>query len=152
MLGKFAGAANLSKKYTGSIPLVKAASQRLKNILSIAMLIANSEKELITVLKKQDVDLILRKNDNGRIYGTTIIDHHSKSVMNGSRLGKEFSANRFQELFPEPDNTQKSTQEKTVTPEQPIFSFTLGNTSVGLMPRFAGSGPAAPKKKKKKTM
>jgi hypothetical protein len=70
--------------------------------------------------------------------------------MNGSRLGKEFSANHFQELFSVPERIQKQTHEKTATPEQPVFSFLSGSTSVGLMPRFAGSGPSAPKKKKKK--
>jgi hypothetical protein len=149
MLGKFAGTANLSKKYTGSIPLLKASSD-LKNTLSNAMKTASSEKELITILKKRGIDLILRRNDSGRIYGATIVDHNSKTVMNGSQLGKEFSANRFQELFPIQDTTQKSTPERAVTPEQPIFSFMFGNTSVGLMPRFAGSGSVPKKKKKKK--
>ncbi|MDR1056468.1 MAG: relaxase/mobilization nuclease domain-containing protein [Prevotellaceae bacterium] len=150
LLGKFAGAANLSKKYTGSIPLLKTSSEQLKDTLSNAMKIASTENDLTGILKKRNIDLILRKNDNGRIYGVTIIDHNTKSVMNGSRLGKEFSANRFQELFSTPDHTQKSTGEKTVTPEQPIFSFTSESVSVSLMPRFAGSGPSVPKKKKKK--
>jgi hypothetical protein len=150
VLGKFAGAANLSKKYTASIPLLKTSSGYIKDTLSNAMRMANTEKELMAILKKRGMDLILRKNDSGRIYGATIIDHHAKVVMNGSRLGKEFFANRFHELFSIPDSTQKITQEKTTTPEQPIFSFTLENTSVGLMPRFAGAGPSAPRKKKKK--
>jgi hypothetical protein len=146
MLGKFAGANSLSKKFITSIPLLKASSGYLKNTLANAMKAATTEKELVTILKKHHIDLVLRKNDNGRIYGTTIIDHNSKSVMNGSRLGKEFSANRFQELFA----PERSTIEKTATLEQPIFSPLLNNTSVGLMPRFAGSGPSVPKKKKKK--
>ena len=150
ILGKFAGAANLSKKYTASIPLLKTSSVYIKDTLSNAMSMANTEKGLMAILKKRGMDLILRKNDSGRIYGATIIDHHSKMVMNGSRLGKEFSANRFQELFSPPDSAQKITQEKTITPEQPVFSFTLGNTSAGLMPRFAGSGPSVFRKKKKK--
>jgi predicted DNA binding protein len=149
-LGKFAGTADLSKKYANSIPLLKTSSEYLKNTLSNAMRTASTENELTTILKKRGVDLILRKNDSGRIYGATIIDHNSKSVMNGSRLGKEFSANRFQELFSAPDNSQKSTVEKAITPDQPIFAFTLESTSVSLMPRFAGSGPSVPKKKKKK--
>jgi hypothetical protein len=150
MLGKFAGTANLSKKYAGSIPLLKMSSEYLKNTLSNAMRTASTENELTTILKKRGIDLILRKNDTERIYGATIIDHNSKSVMNGSRLGKEFSANRFQELFSVRDTMQKSTPDKAVIPEQPVFSFTSGNISVGLMPRFAGSGPAVLKKKKKK--
>jgi hypothetical protein len=152
VLGKFAGVVNLSKKYTASIPLLKTSSGYIKDTLSNAMKIASTEDELISALKKRGMDLILRKNDNGRIYGATIVDHNSKSVMNGSRLGKEFSANRFQELFSTSDNIQKSTlstQEKEAALEHPVFSFTE-NTSFSLMPHFAGSGPSVPKKKKKK--
>ncbi|MDR1182348.1 MAG: relaxase/mobilization nuclease domain-containing protein [Bacteroidales bacterium] len=150
ILGKFAGVANLSKKYASSFPLLKASSEQLKNTLSNAMKMASTENDLTVILKRRGIDLILRKNDNGRIYGVTVIDHNSKSVMNGSRLGKEFSANRFQELFSVPDNAQKTTSEKTVVLEQPIFSFISDNVSVSLMPRFAGSGPFVPKKKKKR--
>jgi hypothetical protein len=151
IFGKYAGATNLSKKYANAIPLLKTPPEHLKDTLSYAMKVANTEKELTNILKKHSIDLVLRKNDSGRIYGATIVDHNSKSVMNGSRLGKEFSANRFQELFAVPDNIQKPTHEKTeVLEQQPIFSFTSDNVSVGLMPRFAGSGPSVPKKKKKK--
>ncbi len=34
-----------------------------------------------------------------RIYGTTFIDHTTRTVLNGSRLGKEFSANVFNNLY-----------------------------------------------------
>lgn len=44
-------------------------------------------------LKKGGVELILRKNDRGRIYGTTFIDHKNKVVFNGGDLGKLYSAN-----------------------------------------------------------
>ncbi|MDR1558074.1 MAG: mobilization protein, partial [Tannerellaceae bacterium] len=44
------------------------------------------------------------ENEDGRIYGATFIDHNSKEVYNGSRLGKEFSANGFNRLFNEPSD------------------------------------------------
>lgn len=37
----------------------------------------------------------VQRNETGRIYGITFIDHNSKTVWNGSRLGKELSANVF---------------------------------------------------------
>ena len=40
-----------------------------------------------------------RQNETGRIYGATFIDHAAKAVFNGSRLGKEFSAGVFNDLF-----------------------------------------------------
>jgi len=42
---------------------------------------------------------LLRENEQGRIYGATFIDHERKAVFNGSHLGKEFSANVFNDLF-----------------------------------------------------
>ena len=35
----------------------------------------------------------------GRIYGATFIDHRTGCVLNGSRMGKELSANALQEHF-----------------------------------------------------
>ena len=45
-----------------------------------------------------------RENNEGRIYGATFIDHKNREVYNGSRLGKEFSANAFERLFNGPNN------------------------------------------------
>ena len=42
-------------------------------------------------------------NPEGRLYGITFIDHTSRTVFNGSRLGKPFSANVFNELFNNPE-------------------------------------------------
>ena len=46
--------------------------------------------------------MVFRENDEGRIYGATFIDHKNREVYNGSRLGKEFSANVFERLFNNP--------------------------------------------------
>lgn len=50
-------------------------------------------------LRAANIDLFLRRNKTGRITGVTFIDHEKRCVFNGSRLGKEFSANVFQERF-----------------------------------------------------
>lgn len=50
-------------------------------------------------LSIQNIDVLFRENDAGRIYGVTFIDHNNGCVFNGSRLGKEFSANAFEERF-----------------------------------------------------
>ena len=53
-------------------------------------------------LSKKGVDVLFRENDAGRIYGVTFIDHNNSCVFNGSRLGKEFSANAFEQGFSSP--------------------------------------------------
>lgn len=45
------------------------------------------------------MDVVFRHTDGGRIYGATFIDHRTGCVLNGSRLGREFSANALQEHF-----------------------------------------------------
>ena len=60
--------------------------QTLKAAITIAL-----QKQL----GQQGINVAVRRNDIGRIYGITFIDHNSKTVWNGSRLGKEFSANTF---------------------------------------------------------
>lgn len=58
--------------------------------------------EFIALMKAKGVDVVLRETDTGRIYGATFIDHRTGCVLNGSRLGKELSANALQEHFAPP--------------------------------------------------
>ena len=64
------------------------------------------EKELT----KNGITVLFRENEQGRIYGATFIDHEQKTVFNGSRLGKEFSANVFNEQFGNERNTNMGSQ------------------------------------------
>lgn len=70
-----------------------------KQAVSEAMAESSGKDDFIAKLKKRDIDLILRYTDTGRIYGATFIDHNTRTVLNGSRLGKEFSANSLEKWF-----------------------------------------------------
>ena len=52
---------------------------------------------MVAALKKQGVDTVVRRNEQGLIYGITYVDHQSKCVLNGSNLGKAYSANAIKE-------------------------------------------------------
>lgn len=52
---------------------------------------------LVKALEKEGIQTILRQNQKGIIYGITYIDHRTKSVFNGSSLGKPYSANSILE-------------------------------------------------------
>jgi hypothetical protein len=55
---------------------------------------------------------LFRRNDEGRIYGATFIDHTTRTILNGSRLSKEYSANVFNDLFGgKQEQVQESVQE-----------------------------------------
>ena len=64
----------------------------------------NTEKELRQRLEEQGLRVVIRKNDNGRIYGITFIDDERGAAFNGSRLGKGYSANVFNAYFFNPTN------------------------------------------------
>jgi hypothetical protein len=46
-------------------------------------------------LQKENIQVVLRQNDKGVIYGITYVDHRTKCVFNGSHLGKRYSATLF---------------------------------------------------------
>ena len=62
------------------------------------------EEELRQRLEEQGLRVVIRKNDNGRIYGITFIDDERGAAFNGSRLGKGYSANVFNAYFFNPTN------------------------------------------------
>ena len=63
-----------------------------------------TEKDLRSRLEKQGLRVVIRKNDNGRIYGITFIDDEQGVALNGSRLGKGYVANVFNTYFSNPTN------------------------------------------------
>ena len=63
-----------------------------------------TEKELRQRLEEQGLRVVIRKNDNGRIYGITFIDDEQGVAFNGSRLGKGYAANVFNGYFFNPTN------------------------------------------------
>ncbi len=48
-------------------------------------------------LSAKGIDLVVRRNTDGFVYGLTYVDHVSKYVFNGSELGKSYSAKAVQE-------------------------------------------------------
>lgn len=56
-----------------------------------------SVERLSERLKDEAIHTILRKSSEGKLYGITFIDFKTQSVVNGSSLGKEFSAKGIQE-------------------------------------------------------
>jgi hypothetical protein len=49
-------------------------------------------QEFIKELQREKINVALRRNDKGFLYGISFIDHRTKSVFNGGDLGKSYSA------------------------------------------------------------
>jgi len=71
-----------------------------------------SEQKLSNELAKEQIALMLRKNESGQIYGTTFIDHKNRTVFNGRDLGKEYAANGLRRILSDITETKKYLSEE----------------------------------------
>jgi hypothetical protein len=101
LFGKSVGYEAMEKKFAQSKQSIKEKklSDRTKRTVLSALTSTYDRDKFIATLKAQGVDVVLRETDTGRIYGATFIDHRTSCVLNGSRMGKELSANALQEHF-----------------------------------------------------
>jgi hypothetical protein len=113
LFGKTVGIEALEKRIEQSTEIIKdkGLKERSKKVIASAMRTCNNRVDFEKALAKQGISVLFRTNEGGRIYGATFIDHEQKAVFNGSRLGKGFSANVFNDLFigkeQEPDKQLK---------------------------------------------
>lgn len=139
LFGKNAGFEDLNNHFLKSKETLKLSPihESIKDAVTLAMKNSSNEIEFKNRLKEMGVNTVIRRNASGRIYGITFIDHQSKSVWNGSRLGKDFSANAFNQIWNEvvkpkekinnDDEKQDTVQNNSeiLTPEKPheLFNF-----------------------------
>lgn len=101
LFGKSAGLAQLQSHYEQSRIKLKdsPAKGSVKGRIESVMQTASGESEFKKKLLEHGMNVVVRRNDTGRIYGVTFIDHNSKTVCNGSELGKNLSANVFNDWW-----------------------------------------------------
>ena len=126
-IGKDVGYRALQKYYEKSKCQLKeeGALDRLRQCVRDAMSPYNTRDEFRRLLKADNIDAIFRINPVGRIYGVTFIDHKAGIVANGSLLGKEFSANAFDELYPAPKETRQVAEQQRSEQKQRIHTVNL---------------------------
>ena len=113
-LGKFASRTAIEARFERAKD--KIDIRPTKRMVSDVMSRSSGKNDFITELHEQNIDLILRYTDEGRIYGATFIDHNTMTVLNGSRLGKAFSANALENRF---NNTEERPLAPVNEQEQP---------------------------------
>lgn len=99
-LGKFASRTAIEGKFERDKEKIDIKST--KRLVSDAMAAATGKDDFISKLKEKKIDLVLRYNADGRLYGATFVDHNNHVALNGSRLGREFSANALNLWFNDP--------------------------------------------------
>ena len=96
-LGKFASRSAVENKFERSATSINLKPSR--RIISSVINGSSGKDDFIAKLRVKGIDILIRENNDGRIYGVTFIDHNTHTVLNGSRLGREFSANAFERWF-----------------------------------------------------
>ena len=99
-LGKFSSRTAIDNRFIRAKD--KIDIKPTKNIVAAVMAQSSGKDDFIAKLKEKNIDLVLRYTDEGRVYGATFLDHNTQTVLNGSRLGKELSANALNEWFNNP--------------------------------------------------
>ena len=115
-LGKFASRTAIDGRFERAKEKIDIAPTKRR--VADALAEASGKDDFIAELKERNIDVVLRYTDEGRIYGATFIDHNTMTVLNGSRLGKEFSANALNARFNQEQPQSQPTQ-PPVTPVQP---------------------------------
>jgi hypothetical protein len=115
LFGKSAGLAQLQSHYEKSREKLKdsPAKGSIKTRIESVMQTASNESEFKKKLVEQGVNLVVRRNTQGRIYGITFIDHKFRCVCNGSELGKNLSANAFNDWWNNDNKTDLLKKENT---------------------------------------
>ena len=104
LFGKSVGYEALQNRFKASKEKLKEKhlAPKTKAIVAGALKRSATREEFRGNLHHRGIDVIFRENEEGRLYGVTFIDHNNGCVINGSRLGKELSANAIAEWFDRP--------------------------------------------------
>ncbi|MBS7234111.1 relaxase/mobilization nuclease domain-containing protein [Flavobacterium psychroterrae] len=88
----------LQQRFVVNAGAFSSEKKRIKNAIDLAFLKNRpSFAELLKGLQKQGIHVVLRKSEQGKLYGITYVDHTTKCVFNGSVLGKNYSAKAMEE-------------------------------------------------------
>lgn len=113
-LGKFASRTAIDSRFEKAKDKIDIATTKRKVADCLAQ--STGKDDFTSKLKNSGIDVVFRYTDEGRIYGVTFIDHNTMTVLNGSRLGKQFSANALNERF----NNQQATN-GVLVPDTPVI-------------------------------
>jgi hypothetical protein len=136
----------LEKQFKLNDALRQSHKMTLINVIDAALQsqAVNTKQKFIVALKEKNIEVLFRTNAEGRDYGLTFIDNNTRSVFNGSALGKPFSAKAILEtLNAKSEATIESTTESflkmDLTNDLPLEDnedhsiHTLTNTMKGVL-------------------
>ena len=135
-LGKFASRTAIDGRFERAKEKVDIAPTKRK--VADALSQSLGKDDFIAKLKERNIDVVFRYTDEGRIYGVTFVDHDTMTALNGSRLGKEFSANALNARFNQQPQPTEQAPTATVVP----IPTPTNTTSESQSTSSAGTAPA----------
>ena len=132
-LGKFASRTAVDGRFERAKEKIDVAPTKRK--VADALGQSSGKDDFVAKLKERNIDVVFRYTDEGRIYGVTFVDHDTMTALNGSRLGKEFSANALNARF---SQQQQPTEQAPIIPVVPAPEDTTQAQSRS----SAGTAPA----------
>lgn len=104
LFGKAVGYEALQNRFKASKEKLKEKhlAPKTKAVVVGALRRSATKEDFRANLHRKGIDVLFRENEQGRLYGITFTDHNNGCVVNGSRLGKELSANAVAEWFDRP--------------------------------------------------
>lgn len=159
LFGKHAGLSALQSYFLKCKETLAVTKEQTKIIISQALAIAQSEKNFKAYLLEHGINVVIRRNEHGRLYGITFVDHNTRNVYNGSHLGKQYSANTINQVFSKTNSSpvltgmeypQKNDTSRSGIPIKdllhPLFDFMVNSESNfpdwGILHDFLLSGNA----------
>ena len=102
-IGRGVGYTAIQNRIQKSKRAIKPLIPTVRNkVLQTMRTSPKTEEDLLQRLEEQGLRVVIRKNENGRIYGITFIGDKEGIALNGSRLGKGYSANVFNAYLSNP--------------------------------------------------
>ncbi|TDE18038.1 relaxase/mobilization nuclease domain-containing protein [Dyadobacter psychrotolerans] len=107
---------SLNGRFAANEPERLKYRPRLKNLIDLTLLNRrHSLESLSESLKKQGVQMLVRRSEQGLVYGLTYVDLRTQCVFNGSALGKAYSAKAILERCT--DSPSKTRNTKVFDPD-----------------------------------
>ncbi len=135
-LGKFASRTAIDGRFERAKEKIDVMPTKRK--VADALGQSSGKDDFVTKLKERNIDVVFRYTDEGRIYGVTFVDHDTMTALNGSRLGKEFSANALNARFSQQQQPTEQAPTATVVP----IPTPTNTTSESQSTSSAGTAPA----------
>lgn len=96
LISRSVGFEALERHMQRSHDVIATRREMIRKRINNALLVMRDEDSLRESLRQENIELYIKRNAERRIVGVTFIDNLTHCVVNGSRLGKAYSANAIE--------------------------------------------------------